>query len=152
MKRTLILIFFLFSLSVRVTAQVTLAKPIKFVTSNPTVCSGNFQYNNTTTGDIFERLGSSGTACTKIVNASATSIVNNAPSGNLPVSAGPPTLNDSGIAAVKGAPNKPEGTMSRGEDWGYFRGAVWNRSGADKKSKYIHTKGRGQPGLNPNYN
>jgi len=105
MKRTLILIFFLFSLSVRVTAQVTLAKPIKFVTSNPTVCSGNFQYNNTTTGDIFERLGSSGTACTKIVNASATSIVNNAPSGNLPVSAGPPTLNDSGIAAVKGAAN-----------------------------------------------
>lgn len=68
MKRLLIILILLFFASIA-SGQILPSKPVKFVTVDPTVCGGNLLYANKTTGDIFERLGASGTTCTRIVNA-----------------------------------------------------------------------------------
>jgi len=67
MKRLLLLVLLLVCPLIA-EAQVT-STPVVFVTVAPTVCQPKKLYSLTTNGNLYERLGSSGTACTLIVNA-----------------------------------------------------------------------------------
>lgn len=65
MNKIIPLMGLLLTCSLSVVAQ-SISPQIIWVTSDPVSCAANKQYNNRTTGDIFIRLGSSGSLCTKI--------------------------------------------------------------------------------------